>query len=102
VLLYSVTRCLGFNLVVMFGSRGSSGLSECCDAVHMHSVGQERNAYKSSFQWIVQMWDQEQMLFIPLYGFLLEFLELHRSMTIFNSKVHHVGCQSNNSLKMVY
>jgi len=53
VLLYSLTRCLGFDLVVMFGSRGSSGLSECCGAVHMQSVGEERNAYKSSFQWIV-------------------------------------------------
>ena len=66
MLFYSLTRCLGFNLVVMFGSRGSSGLSQCCGAVHMQSAGEERNAYKSSFQWIVQMWDQKQMLFILL------------------------------------
>lgn len=49
MLLYSITRCLRFNLVVMFGSRETSGLSGCCDAVHMHSVGEERNAYKSFF-----------------------------------------------------
>jgi hypothetical protein len=96
MLFYSLTRCLYFNLVVMFGSRGSSGLSGCSGAVRMQSVREERNAYKSSFQSIVQMLDQKQMLFILLYGFLLEFLELYCSMTIFNSTIHLVGCQSNN------
>jgi len=96
MLLYSLTHCLGFNLVVMFGSRESSGLSLCCGAVYMQSVWEEMNAYKSSFQWILQMWGQKQILFILLYEFLLEFLELYCSMTIFNSIVPHVGCQSNN------
>lgn len=96
MLLYSLTRCLVLNLVMICGSRGSSVLSDCCGTVHMQSVGEESNAYKGSLHWIVQMWDQKQMLFILLYGFLLEFLELHRSMSIFNSKFHHAGCQSSN------
>lgn len=87
MLLYFLTHCLCFNLVVMFGSRRSSGLSGRCGAIQMQSVREERKAYESSFQCIVQMWAQKQMLFILLYGFLLEFLELYCSTTIFNSRV---------------
>ena len=47
MLFYFLTRCLCFNLVVMFGSRGSSGLSGCCGEVHMQSVGEERRGMRT-------------------------------------------------------
>jgi hypothetical protein len=51
---YFFRCCSGLNPTMMFRFFGTAGLSECCEEwVHMHSVGEERNAYTCLFLCLV-------------------------------------------------
>ena len=82
--------CLGF--VVVLGT-----LVLRREWVHMQSVGEEGNAYRRLFLWLVQYWTAGTCPSFCRKDFFVTFLSCRfLLMSIFNSIVQSVPCQCNN------
>jgi len=93
--------CLGFNLMIMLGFHGSTGLTRHCGQWSpMLSVGQESNAYGYLFLCLAQYGNTGKC---PSFSCMDSFLTLlicrFMLMCTFNSAPESVPCQSNNNMQ---
>jgi hypothetical protein len=93
-----ILRCLSSSLIMMFRLHGGAGLSECGGkSVHMQSVGEERNKYTYLFLCLVQYGARSQCPPVCFKDFFMTFFKCSfMLMSIFNSTVQSIPCQSNN------
>jgi cytochrome bd-type quinol oxidase subunit 2 len=76
VSLYFFRHSLVFNLIRMFGYHGSADLSVCFGRMSPYTVsGREKECTEMFISMFSAIWDQRQMFFVLLYGFIPDSFE---------------------------